>query len=57
MGQLSKFCEEQQIQLDITLVAHPQANGQVKRTKGLILQGLQPRLEAPLRRAAGAWAE
>lgn len=38
-------------------MAHPQSNGQVERTNGLILQGIKPRLEAPLHRAAGAWAE
>ena len=57
MGELAKFCDEQNIRLDIASVAHPQANGQVERANGLILQGLKPRLEAPLRRAAGAWAE
>jgi hypothetical protein len=38
-------------------MAHPQSNGQVERTNGLILSGIKPRLEAPLHRAAGAWAE
>ena len=38
-------------------MAHPQSNGQVERANGLILQGIKPRLEAPLHRAAGAWAE
>ena len=57
MGELAEFCEEQGIRLDIASVAHPQANGQVERTNCLILQGIRPRLEAPLRRAAGAWVE
>ena len=57
MGELAEFCEDKGIRLDIALVAHPQANGQVERANGLILQGLCPRLEAPLHRAAGAWAE
>src|SRR4051812_221700 len=57
MGELAKFCEEQGIRLDIASVAHPQDNGQVERTNGLILQGIRPRLEAPLHRAVGAWAE
>src|SRR4051812_46930129 len=42
---------------DIASVAHPQDNGQVERTNCLILQVLRPRLEAPLRRVAGDWAE
>jgi hypothetical protein len=48
---------EQGIRLDLASVAHPQSNGQVKRTNGLILQGIKPRLEAPLQRAAGAWPD
>ena len=40
MGELAEFYEEQGIRLDIASVAHPQAKGQVKRTNGLILQGL-----------------
>ena len=40
MGELVEFCDEKGIRLDIASVAHPQANGQVERTNGLILQGL-----------------
>ena len=57
MGELAEFCEDRKIRLDIASVAHPQANGQVERANGLILQGIRPCLEAPLRRAAGAWAD
>ena len=56
MGELAEFYDEQNIRLDIVSVTHPQANGQVERANGLILQGLKPRHEVPLRRAAGAWA-
>src|SRR4051812_29491215 len=38
-------------------MAHPQSNGQVERANGLILQGIKPRLEAPLHTVAGTWAE
>ena len=38
-------------------MAYPQSNGQVERTNGIILQGIKPRLEAPLHRAADAWVE
>ena len=38
-------------------MAHPQSNGQVERANALIINGIKPRLEAPLRRAAGAWAD
>jgi hypothetical protein len=57
LGALRKYCDENGIWLDLASVAHPQSNGQVERSNGLILQGLKPRLEAPLHRAAGAWAE
>src|SRR4051812_39587889 len=57
MGKFAEFCKEQGIRLDIASVAYPQANGQVERTNGPILQGIRPRLEAPLRLDAGAWAE
>jgi hypothetical protein len=57
LGALRQYCDENGIRLDLASVAHPQSNGQVERSNGLILQGLKPRLEAPLHRAAGAWAE
>jgi len=56
-GELEEYCWETGIRLDLASVAHPQANGQKERANGLILQGLKPRLEVPLHRAAGAWAE
>src|SRR5215216_1128948 len=50
LGEVEAYCWEKGIRLDLASVAHPQANG-------LILQGIKPRLEAPLHRAARAWAE
>src|SRR3954467_10244789 len=38
-------------------MSYPQSNGQVEQANGLILQEINPRLEAPLHRATGAWAE
>ena len=52
--ELEEYYMEQGIRLDLASVAHPQYNGQVERTNGLILQGIKPHLEGPLRRAAGA---
>ena len=57
IGELAIYCRKTEIRLDLASVAHPQSNGQVERTNGLILQDIKPRLEAPLHRAAGAWAE
>ncbi|KAK1686158.1 hypothetical protein QYE76_047006 [Lolium multiflorum] len=56
-GELKDYCDEVGIRLDLASVAHPQSNGQVERANGLILAGIKPRLEEPLRRAAGAWAD
>ena len=56
-GELEEYCLKQGICLDLASVSHPQSNGQVERTNGLILQGIKPRLEAPLQHAAGAWAD
>ena len=56
-GELTRYCSDTGIRLDLASVAHPQSNGQVERTNGMILQGLKPRLEVPLKRAAGAWIE
>ena len=57
LEEVEAYCWEKGIRLDLASVAHPQSNGQVERANGLILQGIKPRLEAPLHRAAGAWAE
>jgi transposase InsO family protein len=55
-GEVEEYCHHNGIRLDLASVAHPQSNGQVERTNGLILSRIKPRLEAPLHRAAGAWA-
>ena len=56
-GELKEYCHELGIRPDLSSVSHPQSNGQVERANGLIMAGVKPRLEEPLRRAAGAWAE
>jgi hypothetical protein len=56
-GEVEEYYHHNGIRLDLASVAHPQSNGQVERTNGLIMSRIKPRLEAPLRRAAGAWAE
>jgi hypothetical protein len=56
-GEVEEYCHHNRICLDLASVAHPQSNGQVERTNGLIMLGIKPCLEAPLHRAAGAWAE
>jgi transposase InsO family protein len=39
-----EFCDKFHIRVDWAAVAHPQANGQVERANGMILQGLKPRI-------------
>jgi hypothetical protein len=47
--ELKEYCDDVGIWLDLASVVHPQSNGKVERANGLILSGIQPRLEAPLR--------
>jgi transposase InsO family protein len=47
-GAFSRICQEKRIRLDIASVAHPEVNGQVKRSNALILAGIKPRLIEPL---------
>ena len=36
-GDVEEYCDQHGIRLDLASVAHPQANGQVERTNGLVL--------------------
>ena len=36
-GTVEEYCDQHGIRLDLASVAHPQANGQVERTNGLVL--------------------
>jgi hypothetical protein len=56
-GEVEEYYHHNGIHLDLASVAHPQSNGQVEQTNGLIMSWIKPCLEAPLRRAAGAWEE
>ena len=46
-GAMEEFCQCEHIRLDVSLVAHPQSNGQAERTNQEILKGLKPRLMVP----------
>ena len=54
LDELQENCHRTGIRLDLASMVHPQSNSHVERTNGLILQGIKPRLEAPLCRAVGA---
>ncbi|KAL8116195.1 hypothetical protein AgCh_022622 [Apium graveolens] len=43
--EFKKYCEENEIELRFTSVAHPQANGQVEVANRIILDGLKKRIE------------
>jgi transposase InsO family protein len=45
------------ISIDYASVAHPEANGQVKKANGLILAGLKPRLHEELEDYNSKWIE
>jgi hypothetical protein len=45
------------ISIDYAFVAHPQANGQVKRANGLILAELKPRLYEDLKDHGPKWID
>jgi transposase InsO family protein len=50
-----EFCDKFHIRVDWAAVAHPQTNGQVERTNGMILQGLKPRIFDRLNKSSRKW--
>ena len=56
-GEFKRFCEDNNIRLDLCSVAHPQGNGQVERTNALVLSGIKPRLIELLERTPGCWLD
>jgi transposase InsO family protein len=51
------FCADLGIKINYALVSYPQSNGQVKRSNGMILQGLKPRIFDRLKPYAGKWVK
>jgi transposase InsO family protein len=52
-----EFCDKFHILVDWAAVAHPQANGQVERANGMILQGLKPRILVRLNKSGRKWLQ
>jgi hypothetical protein len=52
-----EFCDKFHIRKDWAAVAHPQTNGQVERAKGIILQGLKPRIFDRLNKSGRKWLQ
>jgi transposase InsO family protein len=51
------WAQDYGINIDYASVAHPEANGQVKKANGLILAGLKPRLYEELEDYGSKWIE
>jgi hypothetical protein len=49
------FCEQRSIQIKYVSVAHPRANGQVKRANGMILEALRKKVFDKNEKFAGKW--
>jgi hypothetical protein len=49
------FCDERSIVVKYVSVAHPRANGQVKRANGMILDALKKRMYRANDKAPGRW--
>jgi transposase InsO family protein len=52
-----EFCDKHHIRVDWAAVAHPQTNGQVEQTNGMILQGLKPRIFDRLNKSGRKWLQ
>jgi transposase InsO family protein len=51
------WAQDYGLNIDYASIAHPEANGQVERTNGLILAGLKPRLYEELEDYGSKWIE
>jgi transposase InsO family protein len=55
--EFKNYCESLGIKLKFTSVAHPKSNGQVEKANGLICNGINKRLLAPLEKANHTWVD
>jgi transposase InsO family protein len=51
------FCADSGNKINYASVSHPQSNGQVEHSNGMILQGLKPRIFDSLKAYAGKWVK
>jgi transposase InsO family protein len=51
------FCVDSGIKINYASVSHPQSNGRVERSNGMIIQGLKPRIFDRLKPYAGKWVK
>jgi transposase InsO family protein len=52
-----EFCDKFHIRVDWAAVLHPQTNGQMERTNGMILQGLKPKIFDRLNKSDRKWLQ
>ena len=50
-----EFCDDYDIRVDWSALAHPQTNGQVERANDMILQDLKPRIFNKLNKFGWRW--
>jgi transposase InsO family protein len=55
--EFKNFCVDSGIKINCASVSHLQSNGQVERSNGMILQGLEPRIFDRLKPYAGKWVK
>jgi transposase InsO family protein len=55
--ELKDFCADLDIEINYASVSHPQSNGQVEHSNGMILQGLKPRIFNRLKPYAVRWVK
>jgi IS30 family transposase len=57
MRECKDFCADSGIKIIYASMSHPQSNGQVDRSNGMLLQGLKPRIFEKLKPYAGKWVK
>jgi hypothetical protein len=55
--EFNNFCADSGIKVNYASVSHPQSNGQIELSKGMILQGLKPKIFDRLKPYAGKWVK
>jgi hypothetical protein len=57
MREFKDFCADSGIKINYASMSHPQSNGQVECSNGMILQGLKLRIFDRLKPYAGKWVK
>jgi transposase InsO family protein len=57
MREFKDFCADSCLKINYASVSHPQSNGQVEPSNGMILQGLKPKIFNRLKPYVGKWVK